>query len=91
MVAGWDASRQQHLQNAQVVLAFRREDVLALNTLACSNRLTAVVGLGQTHDVQTSRGCRPMAQGDRMTFPRNDRKLSVQNGTLGTVGRIDAG
>jgi ATP-dependent exoDNAse (exonuclease V) alpha subunit len=32
-----------------------------------------------------------MADGGRVTLMRNDRKLGVQNGTLGTVGHIDAG
>jgi Ti-type conjugative transfer relaxase TraA len=88
MVCRWDAHHQKHPQDTQVMLAFRREEVTALNTLA-RNTWVAAGRLNRTRDVQTSRGLRPMAEGERVTFLRNDRQLDVQNGTLGTVERID--
>ena len=37
----------------------------------------------------TERGAREFAAGDRVYFLRNERRLGVKNGTLGTVERIE--
>ena len=39
--------------------------------------------------MQTERGARDFAAGDRVYFLRNERGLGVKNGTLGTVERIE--
>jgi hypothetical protein len=44
---------------------------------------------GQT--IQTTRGMREFAPGDRIMFLRNEKSLSVKNGTLGTIERIGSG
>jgi hypothetical protein len=41
--------------------------------------------------VQTSRGKREFAAGDRILFLKNEKSLGVKNGTLGTVERIGSG
>ena len=45
--------------------------------------------LGEDYRVQTERGERVFAAGDRVYFLRNERGLGVKNGTLGTVARIE--
>jgi Ti-type conjugative transfer relaxase TraA len=72
----------------QMIFAYRRDDVRALNELAREMRRTAGA-LGEEHAVQTEYGARVFAVGDRVYFGRNDRGLAVKNGTLGTVERIE--
>jgi Ti-type conjugative transfer relaxase TraA len=100
LVAGWDAVRQASPQASQVILAYTRDDVRALNELARA-RLRASGQLGPDQAVQTERGERVFAAGDRIMFQRNDRALgagpggrggvAVKNGTLGTVLAVEAG
>jgi hypothetical protein len=59
-----------------------------LNTRARAVR-QAAGELGEDHRVQTERGERAFAAGDRVYFLRNERGLGVKNGTLGTVTWIE--
>jgi Ti-type conjugative transfer relaxase TraA len=96
----WDAARRQSPQQSRVILAYRRADVAELNRLA-RERLRAAGELGPEQALQTERGERCFAAGDRLMFGRNERALgagpdgrggvAVKNGTLGTVEGIDAG
>jgi ATP-dependent exoDNAse (exonuclease V) alpha subunit len=70
------------------MLAYRRDDVRDLNTRARAVRQVAGE-LGEDRRVQTERGERAFAAGDRVYFLRNERGLGVKNGTLGTVTRIE--
>ncbi|MGI4744737.1 MAG: Ti-type conjugative transfer relaxase TraA [Janthinobacterium lividum] len=90
LVAGWDLERQQRPDESRVMLASKRIDVADLNVLA-RQRLQAAGALGQDHVVQTERGERRFAPGDRLMFLRNERGLGVKNGTLGTVLAIEDG
>ncbi|MEW6018782.1 MAG: conjugal transfer relaxase TraA, partial [Pseudomonadota bacterium] len=45
--------------------------------------------LGEEHLIQTERGERAFAAGDRIMFLRNERSLGVKNGSLGEVERLD--
>ena len=100
LVDGWDVVRQQSPTASQVILAYTRADVGALNGLA-RERLRAAGDLGPDQVVQTERGERAFAGGDRLMFLRNERKLgaeprgrggvAVKNGTLGTVLAVEAG
>ena len=75
-----------------MILAYRRADVLELNRLA-RDRLRAAGELGPEQVVQTERGERAFAAGDRLMFGRNERGLgagpdgrggvAVKNGTIG--------
>ena len=105
LVAGWDAERRQRPEESRVMLASTRADVADLNVLA-RERLRASGALGADQAVQTERGERQLAAGDRLMFLRNERGLgggpsrsggpgnrdvvAVKNGTLGTVLAIDA-
>ena len=100
LVGAWDVERRQSPEQSRVILAYRRADVAALNGLA-RERLRAVGGLGPEQAVQTERGERAFAAGDRLMFGRNERGLgagpdgrggvAVKNGTLGTVLAVEVG
>ena len=99
LVAGWAAERHQSPHQSHVMLAYTRVDVAELNRLA-RERLRAAGELGEDHQVETERGQRAMARGDRLMFLRNERGLgagpggrggvAVKNGTLGTVLAVEA-
>ena len=99
LVAGWARERHQSPRQSQVMLAYTRADVAALNGLA-REQVRAAGELGPDQVVQTERGARAMAAGDRLMFLRNERGLgagpggcsgvAVKNGSLGTVLAVDA-
>jgi Ti-type conjugative transfer relaxase TraA len=88
LVDGWDAVRQARPEASQVMLAHTRADVAELNQLA-RGRMRDAGALGEDQVVQTERGQRTFAPGDRVMFLRNERSMGVKNGTLGTLERID--
>ena len=101
LVKGWAKVRQASPQVSQVMLAYTRDDVRALNELA-RGRMRAEGALhGADQVVATERGKRALAAGDRVMFGRNERGLgadrqgrggvAVKNGTLGTVLAVEAG
>jgi len=101
LVAGWaearlaDAARREPPEESRIILAYTRDDVRDLNELARAQLRAS--GELRTPDqvVQTERGARAFAAGDRIMFQRNERGLggdgrgrdgvAVKNGTLGTV------
>lgn len=90
LLAAWIKDRQRAPNQSQLILAYTRDAVRELNTqareiLKREGRLAA----GQT--VQTNRGAREFAAGDRILFLRNEKSLGVKNGTLGTVERMGGG
>jgi Ti-type conjugative transfer relaxase TraA len=101
LVAGWDAARRERPDESRVILAYTRDDVRDLNELARAQLRAA--GELRTPDqvVQTERGARAFAAGDRIMFQRNERGLggdgrgrdgvAVKNGTLGTVLEVASG
>jgi Ti-type conjugative transfer relaxase TraA len=101
LVAGWDAARQERPEESRIILAYTRDDVRDLNELARAQLRAA--GELRTPDqvVQTERGARAFAAGDRIMFQRNERGLggdgrgrdgvAVKNGTLGTVLEVASG
>ena len=90
LLAAWSKDRKANAQESRLILAYTRDDVRDLNAqareiLKGEGYLTG----GQT--IQTTRGAREFAPGDRIMFLRNEKSLSVKNGTLGTVERIGSG
>ena len=71
----------------QVALTHRRRDVASLNEAIQQARRGAGLLDGAAGElaVETPRGQRRMAPGDRVCFLRNDRRLGVYNGTTGTM------
>jgi Ti-type conjugative transfer relaxase TraA len=83
----WMAGRKDG-QDA-IVLAHTRADVRDLNEAI--RRTRAEKGeLSGAAAFQTGQGKREFAAGDRIVFLKNDRELSVKNGTLGTVEAAEA-
>ncbi len=95
LVAIWDAARRQRPEQSQVILAYTRDDVRDLNEKARAELRAAGELRSADQVVQTERGARAFAAGDRIMFQRNERGLggdgrgrggvAVKNGTLGTV------
>ncbi len=95
LVAIWDAARRQRPEQSQVILAYTRDDVRDLNEKARAELRAAGELQSADQVVQTERGARAFAAGDRIMFQRNERGLggdgrgrggvAVKNGTLGTV------
>lgn len=88
LVARWDDARISNSAARQIMLAHIRSDVAELNGLA-RERLRASGDLGEDQVLQTERGERAFAAGDRIMFLRNERSLGVKNGSLGEVERVD--
>ena len=84
LVADWMADRVRDPTASQMLLAYTRADVAALNQLA-RKTLRAAGRLGPDQAVETTNGERAFAAGDRVMFLRNERSLGVKNGTLGTL------
>jgi Ti-type conjugative transfer relaxase TraA len=75
---------------SRLMLAYTRDDVRQLNELARQWRL-AHGELGHSESVETERGRKEFAVGDRLYFLRNERSLGVKNGSLGTIENIRNG
>jgi hypothetical protein len=87
MVEQWNRDRLAHPDESHIMLAFRRDEVRALNDAARGMRQHQGE-LGPDHRVATEKGERDFATGDRLVFLQNDRHLGVKNGTLGTVEKM---
>lgn len=87
VVDGWWQAKRDAPGSSQVMLAYTRDDVSALNGLA-RGRMQAAGALGPDHTVETTRGARLFAEGERVVFLRNERDLGVKNGTLGTIDQL---
>jgi Ti-type conjugative transfer relaxase TraA len=81
--------QQTGKDRSKIILAHTNAEVLSLNQAA---RTIAKKNGDLARDVviETERGPRHMAEGDRVIFLRNDRNLGVKNGTLATVERCSA-
>ena len=87
LIARWDQARRATPNQSQIILAYTRADVRALNSMARDLRRAAgEIGIGS--HVQTAHGVREFAKGDRLYFLKNDRDMNVRNGSLGTVEKI---
>ncbi len=87
LITVWDRARVEQPNWMQLVLAFLRRDVAALNARAraCLREAGAV---GAEVTLPTASGPVAFATGDRLAFGRNDPRLGVRNGSLGTVEAI---
>jgi len=86
VLASWSASVA--IGGSVLMLAHTRKDVRELNELARALRK----GRGELGDgvvVETERGQREMAVGERIYFLRNEKGLGVKNGTLAEVLAVD--
>ena len=88
LIDAWHEARAQRPRDTQLILAYTKADVRALNERARA-KLRAGDGLGTDHLMLTEAGPRGFATQDRVCFLKNDRALGVRNGTLGTIERIE--
>lgn len=87
LVDRWDRDRAASPEATRIILTHTNDDVQALNN-AARERLRVRGELGSDVAIQTERGARSFAVGDRVMFLRNDRDLGVKNGSLGRVDSV---
>jgi len=87
VAAEWSKFREGRPNGSQIMLAYTRRDAGDLNALA-RDYLRSAGKLGENHQINTERGIKPFAEGDRIMFLRNDRSMGVKNGSLGEIKAI---
>ena len=90
LLENWAGDAREHPAESRLMLAYTRADVADLNDLARAWRREHK-DLGRGHLIQTERGPKEFATGDRLYFLRNERSLGVRNGSLGTIESIRNG
>lgn len=88
LVDRWDRDRQLAPDETRIILTHTRDEVRLLNE-AVREKLAASGQLGQEIAIETERGERMFAAGDRVMFQQNERSLGVKNGTLGTIETVN--
>lgn len=90
MLSTWAKDGRENAGESRLMLAYTRDDVRALNEGA--RALRAANGeLGKGQVIETERGRKELAAGDRLYFLKNERSLGVKNGSLGTVESVRGG
>ncbi|HEY1613989.1 MAG TPA: Ti-type conjugative transfer relaxase TraA [Rhizomicrobium sp.] len=89
LIEGWDQDRSQAPGKTSIILTHTNDEVRALNMLARA-KLREREKLGEDVQVKLERGSRDIAPGDRVMFLKNERGLSIKNGSLGTLERVDS-
>ncbi|HWU72113.1 MAG TPA: Ti-type conjugative transfer relaxase TraA [Sphingomonas sp.] len=87
LIESWDCDRVASPAATRIILTHTNDEVGALN-IAARERLRSSGALSEDMAVRTERGGRMFARGDRIMFLRNERSLSVKNGTLGQVQSV---
>lgn len=90
LLAAWQQGGRDDPSASRLMLAYTRDDALQLNRKARELR-RAAGELANGEAIETERGVREFAAGDRLYFLRNERSLGVKNGSLGTVEKIHNG
>ena len=87
MASDWMKKRDPAKPGESLMLAGTRAEVFQLNQLA-RGQLKALQILAAEATVETRGGKREFAEGDRIIFLENSKRLGVKNGTLGTLIRL---
>jgi Ti-type conjugative transfer relaxase TraA len=87
LIDRWDETREAAPDQSRIILTHTRDEVAELNMLA-RDRMRSHHELGIEYKIDTSRGERLFATGDRIMFLRNERSLGVKNGSLGVVESV---
>lgn len=87
LIDAWNDVRISQPDKSQIILAYTRQEVAELNERAREVR-QSLGELGESVAVETERGPREFAEGERVYFLKNDRDLGVKNGTLGTIVKM---
>ena len=88
LIERWKDARESRPAQSHTILAHTRDDVRMLNEMA-RDALKRGGQLDGEIAIDTVRGRRLMAAGERIIFLKNDRDLNVKNGTLATIERLD--
>ena len=88
LAAGWTVARQEKPDQTHIILAYTRADVAELNMLA-RDAYRDEGRLGEDVTLKTAHGEKAFADGDRLYFTKNDTRLAVKNGSLGTIEGVD--
>ena len=87
LIERWDRDRIAAPSASRMILTHTNDEVQVLNE-AARQRLRLADELGEDVAIQTGRGARAFAAGDRIMFLQNERGLGVKNGSLGTVQSV---
>jgi len=87
LIERWDGDRTSHPEHSCIILTHTNDEVQALNGLA-RERTREAGALGEDVKIETARGVRELAAGDRIMFLRNERSLGVKNGSLGRIESV---
>jgi hypothetical protein len=87
LIDRWDRERQASPGASRIILTHTNAEVRELNS-AARERLRKSGTLGDEVTITTERGERAFAPGDRIMFLKNERSLSVKNGSIGTVQSV---
>jgi Ti-type conjugative transfer relaxase TraA len=90
LIYRWECERADNRSASRIILTHTNEEVRVLNSLA-REVLRRAGDLGLDATLETERGRRQFAAGDRIMFLRNERSLGVKNGSLGYVKSMTAG
>jgi Viral (Superfamily 1) RNA helicase len=90
LIARWAHDYKQNPKASQLVMAFTRDDVRALNhDIRALRDQTGELGKSQT--ITTETGKKAFSVNDRIRFTRNERDLGVKNGSLRIIEGIEHG
>jgi Ti-type conjugative transfer relaxase TraA len=87
LIEGWRSERAHDPAQSRIILSHRRDEVRTLNEMA-RDALKRGGQLEEEIALQTARGERLIAPGERIIFLANERDLGVRNGTLATVDHV---
>ncbi|WP_010160866.1 Ti-type conjugative transfer relaxase TraA [Sphingomonas sp. PAMC 26617] len=87
LIDRWDRDRAAAPDATRIILTHTNDEVHALN-VAARDRLRSSDQLGEDIAINTERGGRQFAAGDRVMFLKNERELGVKNGTLGSLQSV---
>jgi Ti-type conjugative transfer relaxase TraA len=90
LIDRWAHDGEEDPKRSRMMLAYTRDDVRELNVLARALR-SERGELGRAEVIETERGTKEFAVGDRLYFLRNEKSLGVKNGSLGTIEDLKGG
>ncbi len=91
LIQEWSQYQKENYGKSSLILAHRRADVSELNLAAREELKKTGLISSKEYEIETARGDRMFAQGERIMFLRNENSMGVKNGSLGTVTAFGSG
>ena len=88
LIDAWATMQREQPERSSAIFTHLNADVHDLNKMGRQTFRDAG-RLGEDQEVTLKEGSITLAEGDRFLFRKNDRRLDVKNGSLGTVREID--